>query len=68
MTPVAYVAEDSLVGTLVGGQALGPVGIQGRKKGVCGWVGVQPHRVRGKAEWDRGFLKGRPGKRKTFEM
>ena len=50
MTPVAYVAEDSLVGTLVGGQALGPVGIQGRKKGVCGWVGEQPHRVRGKAE------------------
>jgi hypothetical protein len=35
------------------------------KWGVGRWVGGYPYRDRG---WDRGFLKGRPGKGKTFEM
>jgi hypothetical protein len=31
------------------------------------WVGENPHRGKGRG-WDRGFLKGRPERGKTFEM
>ena len=58
-------------------KALGPEGFQGprveegqdRKTGVVGGVGGHTQRDRGMERgWDRGFLKGRPGMGKTFEM
>jgi hypothetical protein len=39
---------------------------QGRRMGVGGW-GSTLIEVGGR-RWERGFLKGRPGKGKTFEM
>jgi hypothetical protein len=40
----------------------------GQKDGN-GWVGEHPHRGGGGGEgWNRGFLNGRLGKGKTFEM
>jgi hypothetical protein len=57
----------------VGGVALRPEGVrcpsvgecQGRKAGVSGWVGE--HSCRGRELGDgTGFLKGTPGKGKTF--
>ena len=59
----------------MGGEALGPEGVQcpsvgeyqGGKMEVGWWVGQHPHRGRGgKMGW--GFLRGKPGKGKTFEM
>ena len=55
--------------TSVGGEALRPEGVQcpsvgefqGGRMGVVEWGA-------GGGEWDRGFLKGRSGKGKTFEM
>jgi hypothetical protein len=59
---------------LVGGEALGSEGVrcpsiggcQGGKTEMGGWGST----LRGsrEGEWARGFLKGRPGKGKTFEM
>ena len=59
--------------TSVGGEALGPEGVQCPSVGECqggsGWVGAHPHRGgRGGWGWDREFLKGRPRKGKTFEI
>jgi hypothetical protein len=59
----------------VGGEALGPEGVQcpsvgkcqSGKTGVGRWMGEHPHRGRG-GRCGRSFLKGRPGKGKTFEM
>ena len=55
------------------GEALGPEGVrcssveacQGRRTGMGGWGAPS---LRQEEVWDRGFLKGRPGKGKTFEM
>ena len=58
----------------MGGEAFGHEGVlhssvgQGGKREVGVWVGEHPHRVRGMGGWYRGFLRGRPGKEKTFEL
>jgi hypothetical protein len=62
--------------TSVGGEALGPEGVQcpsvgecqGGNMGVGGWVREHPHRSRERGGWNRGFLKRRPGKGETIEM
>jgi hypothetical protein len=43
-------------------------GMPGREDGSCGWVVEYPHRGRGRGDGIGGFLKGRPGKGKTFKM
>ena len=73
MAPVAYIAENGLVGHQMGGEALGPVKAlcpsvgecQGQEVGVGGLVN------RGRGEGLSGwgfFLEGKPGKGLTFEM
>jgi hypothetical protein len=60
--------------TSVGGEALGPEGVQCHSVGECqgGRMGVGEWGSTlieaGRGGWDRGFLKGRPRKGKTFEM
>jgi hypothetical protein len=72
-TPAAYVAEDGLSQSSMGGEALGPVKArfpsvgecQGQETGVGagGGGGVRLEEERG-----RGFLEGKPGQGITFEM
>jgi hypothetical protein len=58
MAPVAYVAEDRLVGYQWKEQPLGPRGVrypsvgecQGRKTEVGRWVGKHPHIGRGRGD------------------
>ena len=57
----------------MGGVTLGPKVIRCPSVGNARakepkWMGYDPHRYRGESEWDRGFLKGRPGNGETFEM
>jgi hypothetical protein len=42
-------------------------GMPGGRMGVGGWWSTLIE-VRGAGGWDKGFLKGRPGKGKIFEM
>jgi hypothetical protein len=74
--PVAlatYVAEDGLVGHLWEERSLGirlfyvPVYTMPGRKDGSKWIGEYPPRGR-EGVWNRRFLKGRPGKRKIFEM
>jgi hypothetical protein len=44
----------------VGGEALGPEGVQ------CPSIGE--YQRQGEEGWNKGFLKGRPGKGETFEI
>jgi hypothetical protein len=66
MTPTAYAAEDGLVRSSIGREALGPmktqclsVGeFQGGEVGVGGWVGEHPQRSRGRRDGIGCFWKG----------
>ena len=72
--PATFMAEDGLVGHQWEVRSLGlsvfdaPV-YENAREGRQEWVGGgAPSKRQGKGGCDRGFLKGRPGNGKTFEM
>ena len=73
MAPASYVAENGLVGHQWEEQPL-DLRVFHALRGMLwgedrsGWMSGKHPQKQGEEEWDRGFLKGRPGKVKTFEM